>query len=186
MTGSHRQRARTALAAGLAPKAGRPRRPRAPAYGADVTVGPILLTVLGASTGKWLAVIGELVATMRRIGEHATGQLRRSHPARSRHQSPTMPQRPGRRSAPNFAHHAQAYIFASRAHPLMSQFVAKGPWGSRAAADACLLDCRFAAGGLKQHRTPHDSSRGPEPSINEAVVTTRRSPPLEPRRVGMR
>src|ERR1035437_1962579 len=70
-TGWHRSHARRALGQGLVPKVVRPRRPRAPTYGADVVVAlRFCWAVLGAPTGKRLApVMGELVATLRRFGE---------------------------------------------------------------------------------------------------------------------
>jgi hypothetical protein len=52
-TGWHRNHARRALGQGLQPKVVRPRRPRAPTYGADVVVAlRFSWAVLGAPTGK--------------------------------------------------------------------------------------------------------------------------------------
>ena len=52
MTGWHRNHARRALAQALRPKVVRPRRPRAPTYGADVVVAlRFCWAVLGAPTG---------------------------------------------------------------------------------------------------------------------------------------
>src|SRR5450830_75481 len=70
-TGWHRSHARRALGQALVPKVVRPRRPRAPTYGANVVVAlRFCWAVLGAPTGKRLApVMGELVATLRRFGE---------------------------------------------------------------------------------------------------------------------
>src|SRR5450759_5038078 len=64
-TGWHRNHARRALGQALRPKVVRPRRPRAPTYGADAVVAlRFCWAVLGAPTGKRLApVMGELVAT---------------------------------------------------------------------------------------------------------------------------
>ena len=70
-TGWHRNHARRALGRALVPRVVRPPRPRAPTYGADVVVAlRFCWAVLGAPTGKRLApVMGELVATLRRLGE---------------------------------------------------------------------------------------------------------------------
>jgi len=55
-TGWHRSHARRALGQALAPEVVRPRRPRAPTYGADVVVAlRFCWAVLGAPTGKRLA-----------------------------------------------------------------------------------------------------------------------------------
>lgn len=70
-TGWHRNHARKALGQALRPKIVRPRRPRAPKYGAEVLVAlRFCWAVLGAPTGKRLApVMAELVPTLRRFGE---------------------------------------------------------------------------------------------------------------------
>ena len=70
-TGWHRNHARRALGRALVPRVVRERRPRVPTYGADVVVAlRFCWAVLGAPTGKRLApVMGELVATLRRLGE---------------------------------------------------------------------------------------------------------------------
>lgn len=70
-TGWHRNHARKALAAGLKPRVVRPRKPRAPRYGADVVAAlAFCWAVLGAPTGKRLApIMSELVPRLRRFGE---------------------------------------------------------------------------------------------------------------------
>jgi len=70
-TGWHRSHARKALGQALRPRVVRPRRPRAPKYGAEVVAAlGLCWAVLGAPTGKRLApVMSELVATLRRFGE---------------------------------------------------------------------------------------------------------------------
>lgn len=70
-TGWHRSHARKALGRALRPTVVRPRRPRAPVYGAEVVAAlGLCWAVLGAPTGKRLApVMGELVPTLRRFGE---------------------------------------------------------------------------------------------------------------------
>ena len=71
MTGWHRNHARKALGQVLGPRVVRARRSRPPTYGSDVVVAlRFCWAVLGAPTGKRLAaVMGELVATLRRFGE---------------------------------------------------------------------------------------------------------------------
>jgi hypothetical protein len=70
-TGWHRNHARKALGQAGRPKIVRPRRPRAPRYGAEAVVAlRFCWAVLGAPTGKRLApVMSELVATLRHFGE---------------------------------------------------------------------------------------------------------------------
>jgi len=70
-TGWHRSHARKALSQALTPRIIRPRRPRAPTYGAEVVVALRLCwAVLGAPTGKRLGpVLGELVPVLRRFDE---------------------------------------------------------------------------------------------------------------------
>jgi hypothetical protein len=67
----HRNHARKALGQALVPRVARPRRTRAPTYGANVVLAlRFCRAVLGAPTGKRLApVMGELVATLQRFGE---------------------------------------------------------------------------------------------------------------------
>ena len=70
-TGWHRSHARKALGQSLRPKVVRPRKPRAPTYGAEVIAAlRFCWAVLGAPTGKRLApIMGELVPRLRRFGE---------------------------------------------------------------------------------------------------------------------
>lgn len=70
-TGWHRNHARKALGEALQPKVVRPRKPRAPRYGAEVVAAlAFCWAVLGAPTGKRLApIMGELVPRLRRFRE---------------------------------------------------------------------------------------------------------------------
>ena len=70
-TGWHRNHARKALGEALKPKVVRPRKPRAPRYGAEVVAAlAFCWAVLGAPTGKRLApIMGELVPRLRRFRE---------------------------------------------------------------------------------------------------------------------
>ena len=70
-TGWHRSHARKALGQAPRPRVVRPRRPRAPIYGAEVVAAlRFCWAVLGAPTGKRLKpVMSELVPTLRRFAE---------------------------------------------------------------------------------------------------------------------
>lgn len=70
-TGWHRNHARKALGLALKPRVGRPRKPRAPIYGAEVVAAlRFCWAVLGAMTGKRLAAeLPELVPILRAFGE---------------------------------------------------------------------------------------------------------------------
>lgn len=70
-TGWHRNHARKALTAALAPKIVTPRSPRPVKYGPDVIAAlTVCWTVLGMPAGKRLApMLGELVAVLRHFGE---------------------------------------------------------------------------------------------------------------------
>jgi len=76
-TGWHRSHARNALRRVLKPTVVRPRKLRAPVYGADVVVAlGFCWAVLGAPTGKRLAaMMGDLVPRLRRFDElHVTDE----------------------------------------------------------------------------------------------------------------
>ncbi len=70
-TGWHRNHARKALRAALAPKVVKPRSPRPVRYGDDVIAALVVCwTVLGMPAGKRLApMLGELVGVLRHFGE---------------------------------------------------------------------------------------------------------------------
>jgi hypothetical protein len=71
-TGWHRSHARRRLGQALAPKVVRPRRPRAPTYGADVVAAlQFCWAVLGAPTGRRLAPVIRAPDSLWRM-EHLT------------------------------------------------------------------------------------------------------------------